>query len=158
MHHRGGFNMSVALGSPVIDYRRRALVRGIATASVHDAAALADLEGRDALGAVFADQGDVLVALQEHWADLLSRRIYAEPRYPLGAEGCREVYAALIEEYPALRALLDQYVDDPAIAHLVNEERILLARAAGHLEHSSPATLAWRGRDLLEKIPAQRAG
>jgi len=153
-----GCQMSVAISSPVADYRRRALVRGIAIARVQDVSSLADWAGRDAVRAVFVDPDDVLVALHEHWVGLLSRRIYGDPQYPLGAERSRELYAGLVADHPGLRELLDKHSDNPAIAHLVNDERILLARAAGFLEHSSPATLAWRGRDLLETIPAQRAG
>ena len=94
---------------------------------------------------LFKDESDLLTVLHSHWVDLLSRRIYGEPHYPLGEERTREVYTALVEEFPTLRAVLERYQEFPAVAHLVNEERVLLARAAGHLGHASIATLAWRG-------------
>ncbi len=148
--------MPVALSSALTDFRRRAFVRGLAASISTADDPMQEWSGHHAVWELFKDESDLLTALHSHWVDLLSRRIYGEPHYPLGEERTREVYTALVEEFPTLRAVLERYQEFPAVAHLVNEERVLLARAAGHLGHASIATLAWRGRDLLDTIPLQR--
>lgn len=148
--------MSVALSSAFTDFRRRAFVHGLAASAVAADDPLSAWSRHHAVWELFEDEGDLLAALHEYWVDLLSRRIYGEPHYPLGEERTREVYAALAQELPALREVLERYQEFPALARLVNEERVLLARSAGHLGHASTATLAWRGRDLLDTIPLQR--
>jgi hypothetical protein len=108
---------------------------------------------------VFADRADLLAALEEHWVELLSREIYGAPRYPLGGESTREIYARTAAAYPALRAILGLHEDGPALSPLVLQEHVLLARAAGNLDsRASASTLAFRARDLLGQVPAQREG
>ncbi|QLQ10596.1 MAG: hypothetical protein HZY75_09645 [Nocardioidaceae bacterium] len=140
----------------VTDFRRRALIRVVAAVPVTSADALAPWVSDPALSDVFADDADIVSALQDLWLVELSRRIHSAPRYPLGPEQVLETYAGLASAYPTMRAVLDQHQDDPVIATEVEEERILLARAAGNLGPSAMATLARRGHDLLSEIPEQR--
>lgn len=149
--------MSVLLRNAVTDFRRRALLLTLVAGQSDDV--LADAAGDFAVWEVFEDESDLLVELQGHWLDLLTKAVYAAPAYPLGDELVKKVYAALAAEHQALRATLDARQDEFAIRGLVQEERILLARAAGHLDQVSTATLSWRGRDLVEGlIPSQREG
>jgi hypothetical protein len=154
----GGSHMSVALGSAVNEFRRRAFIRMVATSSYTSDDPLDELAGREAMWEVFDDRADLLDALQRYWFDLLRHVVHAEPTYPLGEDRVREVYADLADEHPVLRAVLSEHEDDAAIIDAVEEERILLARAAGHLHRASAATLSGRARDLLETVPAQRRG
>jgi hypothetical protein len=153
-----GVRMSVVLGSAVTDFRRRSFIRMVAASPSASQDPLADWADHASLWEVFEDKADLLEALQRHWVDLLGHVVYAEPRYPLGEERVRQVYADLSEEHPVLRALLNEHQDDREIFDSIEEERILMARAAGHLHRASAATLSWRGRDLLETVPAQRGG
>ena len=150
--------MSVVLGSAVTDFRRRAFIRMVAASPYASGDPLADWADHESLWEVFDDLADLLDALQRHWIDLLGHVVYAEPHYPLGEERVREIYAQLTEEHPVLREILSAHQDDREIFDSVEEERILLARAAGHLHRASATTLSWRGRDLLETVPAQRGG
>jgi hypothetical protein len=147
--------MSLALASAVTDFRRRALLRTLIASPSADP--LAEAAGHEALWEVFEDETDLLRSLQQLWFDALSRRVYAEPRYPLGTERVREVYTELAAEHPVLRSVLDSHQDHSGIADDLQDERVLLARAAGHLRLASPATLSWRARDLIDQlVPAQR--
>jgi hypothetical protein len=105
---------------------------------------------------VFEDESDLLLELQTHWLNLLTREVYGAPQYPLGEEPVLELYTRMTSRFPALRAILAEHQDDYHIFEAVQEEQILLARAAGNLHHVSPLALSLRGRDLLDTIPAQR--
>ncbi len=152
----GGSHMSVALGSAVTEYRRRAFVRTVADSTEVSQDTLADWRARQALWEIFQDQTDLLAALQRYWVDLLRHAVYAQPRFPLGEDRVRELYVELAAEHPALRSILSGHQDDHAIFDSLEEERVLLARAAGNLHRVSTATLSSRGRELLETVPAQR--
>ena len=151
--------MSNVVTRGVTEYRRRAFVGLIAQAPASGGDPLEHWSGHGPLWEVFSDRNDLLRALQEHWTDLLSHRVYGAARYPLGAEGLRTTYAELAGANPALRAVLDRHADDPALADLRLAEEVLVARAAGNLDtRASASTLAWRARDLIASIPAQREG
>lgn len=141
----------------VTEYRRRAFV-GLIAQSPSGGDPLERWSGHAPLWEVFTDRLDLLRALQEHWTDLLTRRVYGAARYPLGPEGLRATYAELAGDNPGLRALLDRYADDPDLADLRLAEEVLVARAAGNLDwRASASTLAWRARDLIASVPLQRA-
>jgi len=143
----------------VADFRRRAFVGLIAQSPSTGGDPLERWAGHAPLWEVFTDRADLLCALQEQWTDLLSHRVYGAPRYPLGPDALRAVYAALASDNPALRTVLDLHAEDPVIASLRLAEDVLLARAAGNLDsRASASTLAWRARDLIASVPAQREG
>jgi len=150
--------MSIAVGTALADFRRRAFVRVIAASPYDGGDPLQPWSEDPALWEVFEDETDLVVDLQAHWVELLSRAVYGAPQYPLGEEPVIDLYTTLTMEYPTLRAILASHQDDHHLFDSVQEEQILLARAAGHLHRASPTTLSLRGRDLLETIPAQRGG
>ncbi|HSV38629.1 MAG TPA: hypothetical protein VLI04_07695 [Nocardioidaceae bacterium] len=150
--------MTVATARSITDYRRRAFVRLIAESAIAGEDPLDSWSSEHPLWEVFEDRADLLRALQEHWVDLLSHRVYGAPEYPLGNDTMRDVYTALAEAHPTLRAILAKFEDDVAIADQLMEEHVLLARAAGNLDtRASASTLVWRARDLLATVPEQRA-
>lgn len=149
--------MSNVVTRGVTEYRRRAFVGLIAQTPATGGDPLEQWSGHAPLWEVFSDRTDLLRALQEHWSDLLSHRVYGAARYPLGAELLRTTYADLAAANPALRTVLDLHADDPELADLRLAEEVLVARAAGNLDsRASTSTLAWRARDLLASVPAQR--
>lgn len=149
--------MSNAVTRGVTEYRRRAFVGLIAQDPVTSTDPLEQWAAHAPLWEVFSDRTDLLRALQEHWSDLLSHRVYGAPRYPLGPEELRATYAELAAANPALRAVLDRHADDAELADLRLAEEVLVARAAGNLDaRASASTLAWRARDLIASVPAQR--
>lgn len=148
--------MSIAIGTALVEYRRRAFVRMIAAAPHTSDDPRVPWAQYVGLWEVFEDEADLLRDLQRYWVELLTHAVYGAPQYPLGEEPVREIYAELAQEHPALRAVLAEHQDDHNLFDGVQEEEILLARAAGHLHRASQATLSLRGRDLLETIPAQR--
>ncbi|HET7689575.1 MAG TPA: hypothetical protein VFK41_04290 [Nocardioidaceae bacterium] len=149
--------MSNVVTRGVTEYRRRAFIGLIAQAPATGGDPLEQWASHAPLWEVFSGRTDLLRALQEHWTDLLSHRVYGAPRYPLGPEGLRATYAELAATHPALRAVLDRHADDAELADLRLAEEVLVARAAGNLDtRASISTLAWRARDLIASVPAQR--
>jgi hypothetical protein len=106
---------------------------------------------RDALDAVveqgelrtsdtFPDEGSLLLALHHRWTQRLTARVdLAELSDDDQVDAVGEAWRTTAAENPALRALLDEHADQPALRPLIEAEYRMLARVAGLTEAGDSA-------------------
>jgi hypothetical protein len=88
----------------------------------------------------FPDERELLLALHYRWAQRLSARLdLAELTSADPVDAVGEAWRRTAADNAELRALLDEYADDPALRPLVDEEHGMLARAAGLTEDGDSA-------------------
>ncbi|HEX6356551.1 hypothetical protein [Actinophytocola sp.] len=88
----------------------------------------------------FPDERELLLALRHRWLQRLTARVeLAELSAGDPVDAVGEAWRRTATDNADLRALLDQYADDPAVWPLVEAEYRLLARAAGLTEADDSA-------------------
>jgi AcrR family transcriptional regulator len=89
---------------------------------------------------VFPSKGELLAALHQRWARRLGARLeLAELSADDQVDAVGEAWRTTVSENARLRALLDEYANDPALRPLVDAEHRMLARAAGLTEAGDAA-------------------
>ena len=86
-------------------------------------------------GRAFADERELLLALQHRWSKRLTARVeLAELDHTDPVDAVGEAWRRAADDNPRLRALLDEHAGHPALRPLVDAEHRMLARTAGLTE------------------------
>jgi hypothetical protein len=123
-----------------------------------------DLPWPDIAAETFSGPDDLLVALHDKWTRRLEGRIelFLETDDSDLETSVANAWHAVATELPGVRALLDRYVDHPALRHHEIAEHRLVAIAAGRATTVDPMRAsAWAGSQFVRQLradgpPAQR--
>jgi hypothetical protein len=97
-------------------------------------------QGELRTSAAFPTDEELLLALHHRWARRLSARVeLAELSNTDSMDAVGEAWRRTAQDNAALRTLLDEHADDPALRPLIDAEHRMLARAAGLTEAADSA-------------------
>lgn len=142
-----------------ISLQRRSVIRDIVRTAQETGDATAPWRRTAGTEDHFLSAADVLLEVHREWVRVLVARLHhreiVAERTPLKV---RDLYDAVSEEHPTLRAILDANAAHPALWEPTAQEHALLARIAGLAPAGTlPELAATAGRTLVtQRIPTQR--